>query len=467
MRDLGRHVVRAARDWLSVGVLVPATYVVHLTRPSRSPTRRAYFEGLRFRREAAEWSRDHKTDWMLERLRFVVRRAYEETRYYRETFDRVGFDPRANFGFDDFARLPVLGREEVQQAGPALISSAVAADQLRRDATGGSSGTPTEIWMGPAERGWRESANEWFMQRLGMPVGTRIAGFWGHHLDPSTTDSLRMRLYGLINNTKTFNCFRISDEILDNYHQRFERWRPTCIVAYAGALGHLAEYVLDRGYRPSYPTRCLITGAEKLLPHHRRAIEEAFGKPVHERYGSRDVGSIGYQMDPSRSHDFELDWADVVVEPETAGDAATILVTKLHADGMPMIRYRIDDLGRFPSDSRPGYPTFTLHEVVGRTTDGVCLPDGRWVHGIEFPHLLKDHPVREFLLHQRPDYSVRLMIAPKKGFADENLRAIKRIVTANLPGLDFDVVLVDEVPHTRANKWRPVITEVPARKRTA
>src|SRR4249920_1864156 len=97
------HDVRAARDWLSVGVLVPATYVVHLTRPSRSPTRRAYFEGLRFRREAAGWSRDRKTDWVLERLRLVVRRAYDETRYYRETFDRVGFDPRANFGFDDFA----------------------------------------------------------------------------------------------------------------------------------------------------------------------------------------------------------------------------------------------------------------------------------------------------------------------------------------------------------------------------
>src|SRR5262249_22976293 len=241
----------------------------------------------------------------------------------------------------------------------------------------------------------------------------------------------------------------------------------TCIVAYAGALGHLAEYVLDRGYRPSYPTRCLITGAEKLLPHHRRAIEEAFGKPVHERYGSRDVGTVGYQMDPAGSHDFELDWADVLIEPETGEDGASILVTKLHADAMPMIRYRIDDLGRFPAGSRCGHPTFSLHEVVGRTTDGVRLPDGRWVHGIEFPHLLKDHPVREFLLHQRPDYSVRLMIAPKKGFGDGNLTAIRHIVTANLPGIDFDVVLVDEVPHTRANKWRPVITEVPLKTRPA
>jgi phenylacetate-CoA ligase len=458
------HVARAARDWLSIRALVPTTHLLHLARPSRSPTRSAYFEGMRFRRQATGWSLDRKTAWMLDRVRVAVRRAYRDTAYYRDLFDRVGFDPRAEFTFDDLARLPVLGREEVHEAGRRLVSTAVPPDQLQRDATGGSSGTPTEIWLGPEERGWRESAGETFMERLGLPMGTRIAGFWGHHLDPSTTDSLRMRLHGFITNAKTFNCFRLSPEVFEDYHRQFERWRPTCIIAYAAALGHLAEYVLEHGYRPSYPTRCLITGAEKLVPEHRRAIEAAFGKPVHERYGSRDVGYIAYQMDPDRTHDFDIDWADLLIEPETLDSRSSILVTKLHADGMPMIRYRIDDVGQFPRGARPGHPTFTLHEVVGRTTDGVRLRDGRWVHGIELPHLLKDHPVREFQLHQRADYSVHLSLVPKAGFGDEHLRTITNVLAANLPGLELTVALVDGVPRTKANKWRPVITDVPMTK---
>ena len=165
----------AGRDWLSTHVLVPSVYLQQLARPSRRPVRSIFFEGLRFRREAAAWSRDRKVEWMLGRLRFSLRRAYVETEYYREQFDRIGFDPRADFSFDDFSRLPVLGREEIHAAGQDLVSNQFPAGTLKRDATGGTSGTPTEIWMGPEEIGWRESAGESFMRRLGMPLGARTA----------------------------------------------------------------------------------------------------------------------------------------------------------------------------------------------------------------------------------------------------------------------------------------------------
>lgn len=454
----------AGRDWLSTHVLVPSVYLQQLARPSRRHVRSIFFEGLRFRREAAAWSRDRKVEWMLGRLRFSLRRAYVETEYYREQFDRIGFDPRADFSFDDFSRLPVLGREEIHAAGQDLVSNLFPAGTLKRDATGGTSGTPTEIWMGPEEIGWRESAGESFMRRLGMPLGARTAYFWGHHLDIAGQDSRRARIHNFINNSRMFNCFRLSPEVFEQYHREFEKWRPTCIVAYAGALGHFAEYLLDRGYQPNYPRKCLVTGAEKLLPHHRQLVERAFGKPVHERYGSRDIGYIGYQMDPSRNYDFDIDWADLMLEPEADEPDSPILITKLHADGMPMIRYRIDDVGRFPEGSRPGHPTFSLREVVGRVTDGVWLPDGRWVHGIEFPHLIKDHPVREFMLHQRPDYSVHLMLVPKAGFGEESFRRIENVVSSNLPGVPLTIDLVEQVPRTMANKWRPVVSDVKLHK---
>lgn len=458
------NLAKATRDWLSIKALVPSLHLLHMARPSISPGRSVFFEGLRFRRGAAAWSTERKMEWVLQRLRFSLRRAYRETIYYHELFDRIGFDPRADFSFEDFSRLPALGREDVHRAGRRLISSVIPQEHLRRDATGGSSGTPTEIWMGPEERGWRESGGESFMRRLGLPIGTRIGYFWGHHLDPTATDNLRDRINCFVTNVKTFNCFRLSPEVFECYHQEFERWRPTCIVAYAGALGHFAEYLLEHGYRPSYPTRCLVTGAEKLIPYHRRLVEAAFGRPVHERYGSRDIGYIAYQMNPARSHEFDIDWAHLLLEPETEGEESSILITKLHADGMPMIRYRIDDVGRFPKESRLGHPTFTLREVVGRVTDGVWLPDGRWIHGIEFPHLMKDHPVREFMLLQRQDYSVQLMIVPKSGFGEENRRQIEDVVTANLTGLDIKIELVTQVPRTKANKWRPVVSEVMVKK---
>lgn len=456
MDSLSRNI----RDQLSLKVLLPLSRLRQVVGPMRRVVRTVYSEGLRFRQEAAAWNPERKLEWMLGRLRQTARRAYLETRYYRELFDGIGFDPQADFSFEDFARLPVLEREDVQRAGNELISTAVPPGQLRKDATGGATGTPTEVWLGLEEAGWRESGIEYFMQRIGAKSGMRIGALWGHHLDPVGSTKLRDRYHEFVTNRRWFDCFRLSPEIFDRYHRELEDWRPACLLAYAGALGHFAEHLLEQGHRPNYPTRSLVTGAEKLMPHHRELIESVFERPVHERYGSRDVGGIGFQIDPAQSLDYEIDWTNVLIEPETQGTESGILVTKLHADGMPMLRYRVSDVGRFPVGSKPGHPAFALEEVVGRLMDRVWLRDGRWIHAIQLPHLMKDYPVREFMLTQHADYSVTVQIAPKPGFGADSQQQIETTLRANLPGLPLGIELVEQVPRTKANKWRPVVSEV-------
>lgn len=373
------NVARTSRDWLSRKVLVPFTYMQQMARPSRRPMRSAFFDGMRFRRDSASWHVEKRNEWVLGKLRYILRQAYRDTVYYRKLFDGIGFDPASDFSFDDFSRIPVLEREDMHREGKNLVSSSIADGILKRDATGGSTGTPAVIWMGPEEQGWRESSGEYFMQCLKLPIGSRIGGLWGHHLDPVASDSLRERYYGFLTNSRYFDCFRLSPEIFERYHQDLENWRPACIVAYASALGNMAEFILDRGYRPNYPTQCLVTGAEKLLPSHRKLIEKAFRRPVHERYGGRDIGYVGFQLTLERSYDFDIDWANTLLEPETGEAESEMLITKLHADGMPMIRYRVGDVARFPQGSKPGHPVYVLNEIIGRSIDRVWLPDGRWI----------------------------------------------------------------------------------------
>jgi phenylacetate-CoA ligase len=450
-------------DLLSRKVLLPLTRAQRLARASRRPAMRAFYEGMRFRRESAAWDEERRRGWMLERLRHVARRAAVETVFYRELFRREGFDPQVDFSFDDFARLPVLEREDIRAAGRALISNALPADALRKDSTGGSTGEPTHVWLGPEESGWRESALEYPMRRIGAPTGTPTGYLWGHHLDPVARGTWRERYHDFESNVRWFDCFRLSGDVLARYHAEFARWRPACIIAYASALAALAEFALSENLKPDYPTRCFVTGAEKLLPAQRAAIERAFARPVHERYGSRDVGIMGFQIEPQRTHDFEVDWQNVFVEPETATEESPILVTKLHADGMPMLRYRVGDVGRFPRDGgsgRPGQPAFALREVLGRETDRIWLPDGRWITGLQMPHMLKDYPVREFMFLQRPDYSVELQVIPQNNFGEDARRSILETVAANLPGLSVSLALVQSIPRTKANKLRPVVSEV-------
>ena len=455
-----RELTAKIHDQLSLGLLLPLSRWQRLARPSRRAPVRAFYEGIRFRRDSLRWSNDQRTAWMLDRLRFIVRRAYRETNYYRKMYQSVGFDPQTDFSFDDFAQLPVLTRNHIHEAGELLRSETVSRENTVLQATGGSTGAPTEVWIGPEESGWAESGTEMFMRRIGVPTGARTALLWGHHLDPQAGDSFRERYHAFEQNQRWFDSLRLSPETLDRYHHEFTRWRPACIIAYASAAGQLAEHVIERGYEANYPTRCFVTGAEKLWPHHRSAIQEAFGRPVHERYGARDAGGVGFQIEPTRTLDYEIDWANVLVEPETADSESPILVTKLHADAMPMIRYRVDDVGRFASDSAPGTPAFLLHEVLGRTVDRIWLPNGGWVSGLQVPHMMKDYPVREYVFLQRADYSIEIQLVPRNGFAEESRRSMMNTVAANLPGIDISIALVTEIVRTKAHKWRPVVSEI-------
>jgi phenylacetate-coenzyme A ligase PaaK-like adenylate-forming protein len=124
-----------------------------------------------------------------------------------------------------------------------------------------------------------------------------------------------------------------------------------------------------------------------------------------------------------------------------------------------MIRYRIGDFGGFPAGSKPGHPTFVLSEVLGREVDRLVMPDGRWVTGLQVPHLMKDFPVREFLCRQRQDYSIEIQIVPQTGFNESNRRQIEETLKTNLPGLPITIELKESVVRTVSNKWRPVISE--------
>jgi phenylacetate-CoA ligase len=448
-------------DALTIHLLRPGFERAKSFLPRHRAAERAYFEGLRFRDATANWSTAERDGWVLEALRRIVRHAYSSTAYWREVLDSEGFDPRASFGFEDWSRLPVLRRETVQTRLADMVSRVVSADYSRPNATGGSTGQPVHFYMGPEEIGWRRSGVEFSMRRIGAPQGARRAMLWGHHLDPVTRDSLRSRVLDAAANRRWFDCLRLSPDVMDRYDAELRKYRPRCLIAYASALASFAEHLERRGgERPNYPTGCIVTGAEKLHVHQREMIERVFNRPVYERYGSRDVGDMGFQYDAADPNKLNVDWALVLLEPEHEGPEAPVIVTKLHGDATPMLRYSIGDWAMFAAGARPGHPAYEIGGVLGRANDRVALQDGSWVHGIHFPHLFKEFPVQDYQVHQAADFRVRVLLVPGREFTSEHRRLIEANLAANLRGLEVTSDLVDAIPRSKANKWRPVVSEV-------
>src|SRR5687767_12125636 len=215
------HFLSGVHEVVSRGLLLPASHARRLVHPARRPAMLTYYRAMTLRKRLQRLDEAERHKWLIKELRVLVRHAANETRYYEELFQKIGFDANLDFSFDDFARLPVLEREDVRRAGQDLISNKLPARLLLKDATGGSTGVPTEVWLGPEEQGWRETGLEYPMKRIGVPTGVSTAFFWGHNLDPVSRDSLRDRYHDFELNRRWFDCFRLSPQLFEIYHRAF------------------------------------------------------------------------------------------------------------------------------------------------------------------------------------------------------------------------------------------------------
>ena len=447
------------REWLGRR-LAAMLETTRRMRPGTREVARHYAAGRRFRAASAGWDAGQRDRHVRQQLQRVLQHAATTTEFYAARVREAGLDLSRPVSHEAFAEFPILERDDVARDAATMLSSAVPPGERRRDGTGGSTGVPLQYWSGPEERGWRLSGQDGFMEALGVGRGARIAFLWGHHIDSRERTQWREQLRDLVTNRRWFDCFRLSPEILLEYHRQMTEFAPSAIVAYASALDAMASAMLAEGLRAPYPSRRVVTGAEKLWPQQRARVEAAFAAPVHERYGSRDVGFIAGQLDGRAAAPLVVDWANLLVEPESDDPLSAILVTKLHADAMPMIRYRVGDVARFPEGSGPGRPVWELPEVIGRQLDGLHLPDGRWVHGVGIPHLMKEQPLHEFQIRQQADYSVDVLIVPNEHYTSAAGEDILRVLAENLPGVPLRLLSVEAIERTAANKWRPVITLV-------
>ena len=270
------HEPGGSRDW-SRCTCSSAAPALPLARPSLRQAALESGEGLRFRERAETWSLDQRREWMLARLREAAQRAWWTTPYYRGLFDEVGTDPRSHFSFDDFAALPPLERADVHRVGRALVSVAVPPTSFGRTQPADRRVSPPSCGSGRASGAGGESGIEYYMRRIGLPRGCALrrsgaiiwirrpaTGSATSSAPSSTTRAARVLPSFVAGAGRSSRDPRaVAAAIPPRLRERAGRWRTRSARA-AGAR--------------AIPTRCFVTGAEKLAASDRARIESVFGR---------------------------------------------------------------------------------------------------------------------------------------------------------------------------------------------
>jgi phenylacetate-CoA ligase len=359
-----------------------------------------------------------------------------------------------------------MSRQDAREHADSIRWTGVPGGAFRYN-TGGSSGQPLIFHFGrtrqASDAACRIRARRWW----GVELGEAEAYLWGAPVELNRTDRVKAVRDRLLNQL-LLNAFEMSPSRMTEYIDALHAFRPRSVFGYASSVALLAAHARDTGRRLDLPGLKLVcTTGEPLYPHQRELIEEAFRTPVANEYGARDTGFLAQQSPAGQmlamSEANILEALDPSGRPVPPGEAGEAVVTGLHSDAQPFIRYRTGDLVTLSADGcAEGRGLHVVQDVAGRTTDFVVRADGTVMHALAVIYVLRAVAgVAEFKLVQHALEDVEVLVVPDARWTDVSGRQIVAGLRARLgAGLRVTLREVDHIPAEASGKFRYVVSRV-------
>lgn len=412
------------------------------------------------------WSPERLRARQDERVRKLIRFAYERVPYYRRSFDAHGVRPDRVHGVDDLPRLPLLTKEDVRAAGADLQAEGMR-DQLVHGHTSGTTGSPLSLMY---DRGmcvannvadWRQK--EW----AGLAAGAWHALILGRMIVPTTQNEPPYWRANHVHRQLWMSAFHMNDERLPLYADELRRRGIRFLEGYPSTLFILARHLLRTGAR--LPMRSVFTSSETLLPMQREAISEAFECEVFDFYGLAErVIFAGECERHEGKHVFDEYGATEVVDdsgnPVPDGRPGWLVGTSLWNFGMPLIRYRTSDISaRIPEPCACGRGLGRIAAVTTKAEDIIVTPDGRFISPSVLTHPFKpfDQLIKSQIIQDEVDH-VLVKLLPSSQFTDEHREGLLAGLRERLGAqMRISLEVVQDIPAEPSGKFRWIISRVP------
>lgn len=419
-------------------------------------------ETLAWLREAEWWDRDAIRRYQDEKLRAVIRHAYETVPHYHDVMNERGLEPADIQTVDDLPKLPVLDKETIKRDPRRLLSSAYDRRQCVSCLTSGTTGKALEflhsveayqfqwaVWWRHRARFGLHRGDPYLMfgARQPVPITQRRPPFWRHN-----------RAY----NQTYLSTYHLTPEYMPAILDFLNRTPFAFYTGYASAMAVLANFMRERGLRLQRPPKYIVTGAEAVLPNFERLLGEQFGAPVTDQYGATEFCLNMSRCEHNVYHeDFEFGIIETLPNPRDPGGPEFLVGTGLTDDAMPLIRYQVGDLARFADGLCPcGRQTRYAPFIDGRSEDYVVTPDGRMAVGMN--QVFEWAPgAREMQIVQHEVERITVRVVKRDSWSQSDERAILHELRSRVGDrLQIDFEFVDDIPRAPSGKFRAVVSTV-------
>ncbi len=387
-----------------------------------------------------------------ERLNKILEHALSSVPYYQS----LGIKETK---IDNF---PILDRQRVANSSEKFISKKYSNDKLLNIYTGGSTGTPLKVSLNRDIRQKTYAFWNRFYKSIGFNIGDKKATFVGRKVQEPDNNKPPFWRYNLKDRQLIFSSFHMTEENLSDYIQKLNTFKPALIEGYPLSVHRLAEYILSNKIKLTFTPVGISTSSENFSDAERNAMEEAFNCKVFDQYGSAESVVFASECAFGKKHiSVEYGLLEILNENGkiTPTGEGEFIVTTLLNDVMPLIRYRIGDLGKVSNEPCPcGRHTPIIEQLYGKVGAVIVTKEKRVptaAISIAFEYLKNIKNAQ--IIQNAPD-KVVVNLATKPGFNqdEENfmLWELKKMLSDDM---EIEVNHVNSIPSGKNGKYQMVI----------
>lgn len=192
--------------------------------------------------------------------------------------------------------LPIITKEMLRLQFPPKEMQPRFGLEGRADATGGSTGEPTRFFHDRPMMLACTGAEIYSRIRMGWSPGMPTAFVWGAERDIGKTVPLRQQLHSAAANEFPVAAYELTPKTVERVVSLVRQHRPMALYGFTSMLDYVARGVLDSAGSVQ-GVQAAWNGGEMLFPEQRERFQKAFGIPIRNRYGGREVSTIAAEFE--------------------------------------------------------------------------------------------------------------------------------------------------------------------------
>jgi phenylacetate-CoA ligase len=360
--------------------------------------------------------------------------------------------------------LPIVSKHDLKtRFQPAEMKSRFKLDGLA-SSTGGSTGEPTPYFHDRAMLQAATAAGLYCRSRIGWRPGMPVICVWGSERDIGKHRSLRNRINSYLLNFWLIDGYALDHKTVDSMLKLVARHSLVAIYGFTSMLEFVAREILRRGdLPPSGKVRTAWNGGEMLFDTQSDLFQQAFGVPILNFYGGRELSAMAYQLSArSPLHVLRpLVFVEIVDDngkPLQPGMTGRLIWTSTVNRGTPFLRYDVGDLGCYGTGDYDESGIFGIRELQGRQA-GLFKLHGKTINCLFWNHLFKEFSeVEQFQVALLGDQQVHLRL---KGtpFTPQRENECRQSLKNLLGPTPVTISWLEKIPLTQQGKLVQVVRE--------